>query len=262
MIKNRRYFIKIIILFLALILAIILLISQKSHQKLSNQTTHFLVDISNSMNTKDIDSSTKKQNLVTSRLQAIKDLISQTIKTEPLETYSLIIFGDSIDFFIPPTQDTGLFIEYLNQVNTNLLPWWWTDVNQIWWMLHNFKPIDKIIIFSDFDYETSPKLSKEFLKLKRYNTYLIGLWSKLWWEVRYTDESILKKDLVSVTSKRNDKTWKYISKEINAKYKSIDSYNQISKLTKEITNSNHISFSSSQTQIIIGLLAVLIFIWL
>jgi len=260
--KNRRYFAKIIILFLALILAIILLVSQKSHQKLSNQTTHFLVDISNSMNVKDINNSSNNQNLVSSRLQAIKDMISKTVQAEPLETYSLLIFWDSIDYFIPPTQDTWLFIEYVNQINSNLLPGWWTDINQIWWMIHNFKSIDKLVIFSDFDYESMPKLSKDFLKLKKYNTYIIWVWSKVWWEVRYADDSILKKDLVSVISKRNDKTWKSISKKIHWKYKYIDNYNQFPKITKDIINTNRISFSSSQTQIIISILAVLIFIWL
>lgn len=260
--RNRRYFAKIIILFLALILATILLVSQKSHQKISNQTTHFLVDISNSMNVKDINNPSNNQSLVSSRLQAIKDMISQTVKAEPYETYSLLIFWDSIDFFIPPTQDTWLFLEYVNEINSNLLPGWWTDINKIWLMLHNFKTIDKLIIFSDFDYESMPKLNKDFLKLKKYNTYIIWVWSKAWWEVRYADDSVLKKDLVSVISKRNDKTWKSISKKINWEYKYIDNYNQFPKITKDIINTNRISFSSSQTQIIISILAVLIFIWL
>lgn len=260
--KNRIYLIKIFLIFLALIFAIILLLSEKAHQKLSNQTTNFIVDTSNSMNTKDVNQYPKNQSLLISRLQAIKEFITQTIKSDPYETYSLVIFGDSIDFFIPPTQDTWLFLEYLNQINTNTLPGGGTNINLIWDISLNFKSIDKLIIFSDFDYEATPKLEKEFLKLKKSNTYLIWVGSKNGWEVRYADDSVLKKDLVSVTSKRSDKIWKYISKKINSKYYTLDNTNKITKLSKEITNSNRISFSESQTQIIIALLGILILVWI
>ncbi len=260
--QHRNYLLKILLIFLALILAIILLLSEKSHQKLSNQTTHFLVDISNSMNTKDITQNSNNQSLTISRLQSIKDFITKTIQTDPYATYSLVIFWDSIDFLVPPTQDTWLFLEYLDQINTNLLPGWWTNINLIWDISLNFKSIDKLIVLSDFDYEQTPKLDKEFLKLRKSNTYLIWVGSKAWWEVRYTDDSILKKDLVSVTSKRNDKSWKYISKKINAKYDILDNENKITKLSNEITNSNRISFSEWQTQIIIAILGILILVWI
>lgn len=259
---NKNYLIKIFLIFLALIFATILLLSEKAHQKLSNQTTHFIVDTSNSMNTKDVTKDSKTQSHTISRLQAIKEFIIQTIKDEPLETYSLVIFWDSIDFYIPPTQDTGTFLEYLNQINTNLLPWWWTNINLIGDISLNFKSIDKIIIFSDFDYESNPKLEKEFLKLKKSNTYLVWVGSKSWWEVRYSDDSVLKKDLVSVISKRGDKVAKYISKKINSKYYTLDNTSKIAKLSQEITNSNRISFSESQTQIIIWILGLLVLIWI
>lgn len=260
--KNRIYLIKIFIIFLALILATILLLSEKAHQKLSNQTTNFIIDTSNSMNTKDVTQYSKTQSISISRLQAIKEFVTQTVQSEPLEMYSLIIFWDSIDFYIPPTQDTGLFLEYLNQINTNLLPWWWTNINLIGDISVNFKSIDKLIIFSDFDYESNPKLSKEFLKLKRSNAYLIWVGSKSWWEVRYADDSVFKKDLVSVISKRGDKIAKYISKKINSKYYTLDNTSKITKLSKEITNSNRISFSESQTKIIVALLWILVLIWI
>lgn len=260
--KNRNYLIKIVIIFLALVLASILLLSEKTHQKLSNQTTHFLVDISNSMNTKDITQYSQNQSLIISRLQAIKEFITQTIQSDPYATYSLVIFWDSIDFLLPPTQDTWLFLEYLKQVNTNLLPWWWTNINLIWDISLNFKSIDKLIVFSDFDYEETPKLKKEFLKLRKNNIYLVWVWWKSWWEVRYADDSVLKKDLVSVISKRDDKTWKYISKKIHSDYTVIDNTSKIPKLVKEITNSNRISFSESQTQIIITILGILVLIWI
>ena len=260
--QHKTYLIKIFLIFLALILATVLLLSEKTHQKLSNQTTNFIIDISNSMNTKDINLQSKNKSIVISRLQVIENTIKNFISEEPYDTYSLIIFWDAIDFYIPPTQDTGLFLEYLEQINTNLLPWWWTDINLIWDISANFKSIDKLIIFSDFDYESNPKLSKEFLKLKKSNVYMIGVWTKNWWEVRYTDDSILKKDLVSVISKRGDKIAKYISKKINSKYYTLDNTSKITKLSKEITNSNRISFSESQTQIIVALLGLLVLVWI
>ena len=259
---NRHYLIKIVILCCALMLASILLLSKKAHQKLSNQTTHFLVDISNSMNTKDITQYSQNQSLVISRLQTIKEVIIQTIKSDPSSTYSLVIFWDSIDFLLPPTQDTWLFLDYLNQVNTNLLPWWWTNINLIWDISLNFKSIDKLILFSDFDYKETPKLKKEFLKLKKNNIYLVWVWWKKWWEVRYADDNILKKDLVSVISNRDDKIWRYIWQRVHSAYGIIDNTSKIPKLVKEITNSNRISFSESQTQIIIAILGILILIWI
>ena len=90
--QYKNYLIKNFLNFVALILSTIFFLSEKSHQKLSNQTTHFIVDTSNSMNTKDITQYSKTQSLTISRLQAIKEFITQTIQDEPLEIYSLIIF--------------------------------------------------------------------------------------------------------------------------------------------------------------------------
>ncbi len=94
---------RILLLLLAIVFAISLFFSLKQKKISSNETILFVVDISNSMNAKDIiiDNASGK----ISRLDLAKLFIEKTIESEPDLHYGLVVFAQSAITLVPATMD-------------------------------------------------------------------------------------------------------------------------------------------------------------
>jgi len=138
----------------------------------------FILDISNSMNVKDVF----YNNHQVSRLTLAKKIIEKFIKNSDRNTW-LILFSDKFDYFIPPTLDKENFLVYLNTVNTNNLDGW--KSNFVYSLNNSFQylnPTDTVIVISDFD------IDKSLVKLNKWKiSYVIWLWKN-------TDSPVLNKD--------------------------------------------------------------------
>lgn len=82
--------------------------------KSSNAEVVFLVDISNSMNTKDM-----KGKL--SRLDAAKKMMLQTINVSNASQFGIMVFAGSVYPHLPLTGDRSAARIYINQLSTNLM---------------------------------------------------------------------------------------------------------------------------------------------
>jgi len=111
-------FIKLLLLFLALLLASFLAFGDTVQEIAPDHQVVFVLDISKTMETQDVVSGAQS----VSRLDAAKDIIQKTIFSEPSYSYGLILFAAGADYMIPPTFDTGTFLLYLSGVTTHLLP--------------------------------------------------------------------------------------------------------------------------------------------
>jgi len=175
----------------------------------------FVLDVSNSMNVKDVFYNWHK----VSRLTLAKKLIENNVKNLD-NKFWLILFSDRFDYFIPPTLDKETFIDYLNTVNTNNLDWWKTNftesINSLKDVLY---PTDILILISDFD--TNENLKK--INLQNY-MYLIWVWEEIPWVVRNKEWKILYLNWEKIKSSFNKNKLLELAKHKGSKYEIIDTY--------------------------------------
>ena len=186
-------FIKIFLLFIALVLASFLAFGDQGNHISPDQKIVFVLDINKTMNTQDVFFGTQK----ISRLQAAKLLIQKTLLSDAQFSYWLILFNASTDYIIPPTFDTWTFLLYLSGVTTNLLPEWIKDMNQLTWLLRD--TYTSYIILSDFD--VSQHTNKIILPQW---VALLWLWTLAGDNVRYSNGIVYYDSGISVFSSRND----------------------------------------------------------
>lgn len=172
MMKNKKIKIVLYLKFIAFCvwLAIIWFSFFKNNFKenrLKEWNIIFLLDISNSMNVKDVFYGGH----LLSRLDLAKKIIENNV-AEIDKNFWLILFSNKFDYFIPSTKDKESFKTYLNTVNTNTLDAWdMKFVQSISWSQNVLNPTDTLILISDFD--TQEDLTK--IKFKNY-TYAIWIW--------------------------------------------------------------------------------------
>ncbi len=202
---------------------------------------HLLVDISNSMNTKDSQGQ--------SRLQRAINLSKRLISSGQTK-YSLTIFSSTSNLLIPPTKDTQTFLTYLNSLNTNLLPASWnTNILSPLSLIDNFASTgDQIIILSDFDFYVP---SKTPLK-KPYKVSLIGVGSSNLSQVTNAVWEPITSEGRPIRSKREDKKAKALASVLGGKY-------YINEIPKELM---HHSSSNLWTRLNYSILVPLILIGL
>ncbi|MBU1757689.1 VWA domain-containing protein [Patescibacteria group bacterium] len=88
---------------LAIVFAISLFFSLQQKKVFSDETIFFVVDISNSMNTKDIIAENASGKI--SRLDVAKLFIEKTMESEPNAYYGLVVFAQSAVTLVPATMD-------------------------------------------------------------------------------------------------------------------------------------------------------------
>ena len=180
---------------------------QQEH-KVSVWSIVFVVDISNSMNVKDVFYGPNQ----TTRLELVKHIIEDNVKNLN-NKFWLVIFSDKMDYLIPPTLDKDTFITYLKTINTNLLNWGETNFKKsIQELKKVLNPMDVVVIFSDYDF------SKNYdVKLNNL-TYFVGVWSRNWWIVKNKDGKTMFENWKPLYSKLNVDILKKLAKENNADY--------------------------------------------
>lgn len=115
-----RYKIKKIFLIIAMVLCMITLLFLYKEKHTPDGSITFILDLSHSMNTKDVEGRGGKQ---ISRLLAAKKYIKHSIsqQQEP-RTRGLIVFSQQASYILAPTQDTETFIHYIDTLHTNQVP--------------------------------------------------------------------------------------------------------------------------------------------
>jgi hypothetical protein len=202
-----------------------------SSKTIKNWDVVFLLDVSNSMNVKDVFYNSHK----VTRLTLAKKIIENNVKNLD-NKFWLILFSDKFDYFIPPTLDKKSFIDYLDTVNTNNLNWWKTNftesINSLKDVLY---PTDMLVLISDFD--TDEDLKK--IDLKNY-MYLIWIWEETPWVVRNKEWKILYLDWEKLKSWFNKNKLLELAKHKNSEYKIVNTYKnwEILDFLKNVSSKN------------------------
>lgn len=231
---RKTYIFKIILLFWCLVFAIVLLKSFLIENSKIIRQTVFVLDISNSMNVDDIQKSSKGENIYISRLEAAKEIINKFVKTDSSSnSFGLIIFSQNASYFVPITEDYKTFLSYVDNVTTNQLPYWSTNLASAIALID--EQIDNILVLSDFGDEDEMSAQKMEIKknlswLQKKNIKWIWLWTSKWWWVVYTNGRILRKAGKQVISKINDKMWNWLAANTNASYKSVSNLADINDM--------------------------------
>lgn len=193
----------------ALFVAVILLLEEKTKEFTPDHKIVFVLDINRTMNTEDVLSGT----LFLSRLDAAKYVIQNTLLSYPGFSYWLILFNAGTDYLLPPTFDTGTFLLYLSGITTNLLPDGIKNFSSLTGLLND--DYTTYILFSDFDTVVPADFS-----LPRW-TSAIGLGSPDGDIVRYANGIRYYNNGNPVYSARDD----VVGKSLNVPYTAVSDLN-------------------------------------
>ena len=162
----------------------------------------FVVDISNSMNVKDVFYGPVQ----TSRLDLVKHIIKDNVQ-QLNNKFWLVVFSDKMDYSIPPTFDKANYLTYLDTINTNLLNWGETNFKKSMEELKKvLNPMDIVVIFSDFDFDGNYDVKFNNL------TYFVGVGSEQWGIVKNKEGKTIFKNWTPLYSKLNKKIVEDLSK--------------------------------------------------
>lgn len=214
----------------------------------------FILDVSKSMQTSDI----LGENWYISRLDFSKNYISNFIKNNKNNNYSLIIFSwKEAKIMIPFSENFDFFLKVLQGVDyKNLNQTQWTDFLKPF-ELENKKYSKTVVFISDWwdeEDKVSPSL-KQFYN-KKNNYYIIWVWSEKWWKIPlwenfFWEKEYKKYNWQEVISKISLKNLSKIADIFKTKFIFIDKQkdfdflkNDFSEFLEEKTNlENKISFS-------------------
>lgn len=191
---KRNLFFRAFVFFLGFLLFFLNFLNYvRTSQALSAGSIVFVVDISNSMNVKDVFYWPNQ----TTRLELAKHIIKDNV--EKLNNkFWLVVFSNKMDYLVPPTLDKDNFLTYLETINTNLLNWWKTDFKKSMEELKKvLNPMDVVVIFSDFDFSKNYKVKFNNL------VYFVWVGSENWWIVKNKDGKTIFVDWQPVYSKLN-----------------------------------------------------------
>lgn len=255
--KNYKYiyYLKIILLIICLFFTIFLIYFQSNQQNTNEKNIIFMLDLSKTMNTQDI---IYKNQMPISRLQTSKYLIQKIIQTYPNYNYWLIVFSNYSDYFLPATQDTWTFLQYLNWITTNQ-SWRNSDLNL---PLNEIEKINSdfyFILLSDF---SNLNFNKAKLLKPTNKINIIVVSSKNWWLVRYPNGNIFRQNWKTITSKYDKNIVNSVSKTLHSKYYISSSIEKWDEILSKIFSFQNIKISDTKINIALFLLWFLIIIWL
>ena len=255
--KNIYFFpLRMTVLMWALALIVLLLFSSSTSKNTYDNNILFVVDLSYSMNAKDMSSVEGK----ISRLEAAKKIISQTLAAWGEANYGLVVFSQTATQYIPLTTDTWTFLDYLKNVNTGLLPGGGTDRNSLEKIFSwNKSDYSKIIFISDAE-KTDSQITDRGSRIEGRGTakkYFIGVGTKEGGNPTLPNGTIMKLKQNTIISSFDLWTATAISKSLHAKLFPLENVNNLDSMIDEIVSSSP-SFSRSQVQILIVVLWVFI----
>ncbi len=133
----------------------------------------FIVDISASMNTRDMSPST-------TRMEAAKRAMNQIVNISSAARYGIIAFAGNAFPHLPLTADKGSVKLFIEQLNTDLISVQGTDIGYALNLASNFFSKDKlrkiaILITDGEDHEGGVKEALNLLKENQIELHILGL---------------------------------------------------------------------------------------
>ena len=213
--------IKIWSLFLGFILLFLGWFISNENKETSQEKVIFMLDISNSMNIKDVFYNGNQ----ISRLDIAKIYIKEYINNGNNNIW-LIIFAGKANLFIPPTKDKASIITYLDTINSNSIIWGWSNIYEA---IEKFitKSDEKTIgiILSDFgdniDYNQQLNLI-ENIDIKWKKIVPIWVWTTKWGLVIDSNDDLITEDGTTITDKLNLTYLEKISSLVSQPYQIFD----------------------------------------
>ncbi len=244
--NNNKYFLKEIFLAFSFIILLLWIFEIKySSEKINTNVKWldivFILDVSKSMNTLDINWKT--------RLNLAKKMMANYISTNLNNRYWLIIFAWDAVSSSPLTTDYSTFLTFLENVNYRNLNEQWSNFSK--WLLlatkrfWNDENKEKVVILiSDWadrdtkiDYEKIKRLSKN----SKINFFIIWIWTKNWgrifiWTDVFWEKVFQKYKWEYVFTKLNEKNLKNISSNLSWKYLYAKNEKDLQKIEKYLNN--------------------------
>ena len=263
--KKNTYFtiLRIVALIGALAVIVLLLFSSLGQKTAYDNNILFVVDLSYSMNAKDITSvegwRLKVEGKI-SRLDAAKEIIKQIVEVWGEANYGLVIFSQSATQYVPLTADTWTFMDYIKDVNTGLLPGGGTDWNSLQKIFSGDKTsYAKIIFISDAEALAS---STKYLvpgtkSLATAKKYFIGVGTEEGGNPTLPNGTIMKMNWKNIITSFDVQTATTISKVLNAKLFQVENVNNMDSVIGQIVSSSR-TFSHSEVQLLVVVLWVFI----
>lgn len=179
---SKKYFILKTILFLLswILFGIAFFgpIKDQSDNKKDSKDIIFLLDVSKSMDAMDCDVFGNK----ISRIDCAKELINYYINKNSYNNYWLVIFGWEAINISPLTNDIDMFTTFLNNVNSNQISKWWTNLEEaVKVAIFSWKN-KNLVLLSDWEDLTDNNLSslKSISKIQNIKIFGVWVWSLKW----------------------------------------------------------------------------------
>jgi len=200
----------------------------------------FIMDVSKSMNTIDIN----KWNKLISRLNFSKNIIKDFIINNPQNKNSLAIFAWEMLEILPFTSDSSIFIKILNWLNSNNISKNWSELVWVFNSILDFFPEEEnwtVVIFTDGWDDKIELLKNEIdnINLKKINIIIVWVWSlkwnyipnwyDIWWNIIFKTYKWEK-----IISKLNNENLDKISDNFNFKYFVLNDIKKQKELENEI----------------------------
>jgi hypothetical protein len=178
--------------------------------------------------------------------------------------YGLAIFSQTATQYIPLTADMGTFLDYVKEINTGLLPEWWTSRASLERIFSGNKTeYTKIIFISDAEKSVTRDADRGSWKawFDKAKKYFIGVGTKEWWNPTLPNGTVMKMKWLPVVSRFDSQTAGVISKALDATFFQIDTVRDLDTMIGQIVTSSP-SFSYSQIQILFVVLWMFILLLL
>jgi Ca-activated chloride channel family protein len=186
----------------------------------------------------DVSSSMRVEDVMPTRLEAVKSAAQQLMSVHPTARYGIVLFAGESMVYAPLGDDSQDLYQLLEQITTDLVDGTGTVIGEaLDTSIKEFERLGstnrKIIIFSDGATSESDNIFKRvlFLTSKRnVEVYAIGVGHKGEAAITTPDQ-----EHITIKSPYNDESLKQISIFTNGKYYHAESFEEMSQIAEEIS---------------------------
>lgn len=217
----------------------------------------FVLDVSKSMNTYDIQDS----NNLYSRLYIAKKAISDFVINHSKDRFWLVIFAWDAVSTVPLTSDHDIFLTFLDNVDYRNLVVQWSDFEKALdlWVARFYTDEDrsKALVFISDGWDKEDQVNYSNIKtisqkIKWINYFVAWIWTKPWWKIiAWTDvfgrQFFEQYNWAEIISKLNETNLQDIANVINWQYLKISKVDDLLNLNKYINNLEKKSFNQNTT---------------
>ncbi|WP_338763462.1 VWA domain-containing protein [Bernardetia sp. ABR2-2B] len=186
----------------------------------------------------DVSSSMRVEDVMPTRLEAVKSAAQQLMSVHPTARYGIVLFAGESMVYAPLGDESQDLYQLLEQITTDLVDGTGTVIGEaLDTSIKEFERLDsknrKIIIFSDGATSESDNIFKRALLLtsrRNVEVYSIGVGHKGEAAITTPDQ-----EHITIKSPYNDDSLKKISVFTNGKYYHAESFEEMSKIAEEIS---------------------------